>query len=245
MSIPTIKSVTERLDGLERQNIQLRWVAAGLSFVAVLVFVEARAGSSRQSGTIEAEKLVLKDKEGRVRARLGVDGVEPTLVMFDSRGRQQINLGIAGNDFSSLTFSNSGQTRMLLQSKGDGNASFRIFDRDEKSTASWFMTPKGATGLSFANDQHGIAMGIDREGQSAIVSTDEHGRENGRLGATTVTSESLGLIKGPLVTRTATTEVACPSGESAGPPNPMPMPITKTDEKSGCDLQSSARGVSN
>ena len=247
MANPTLEAVAARLDGLERQNLWLRWIAAGLAVVAIIAGVEAGLGGSRRPGTIEAERIVIRDKQGRVRARLGVDGADTTLVMFDHRGCEQINLGVAGADLSSLTFADAGQSRLMLQSSSDGAASLRFLDRNEKARALWFMAPDSATGLSFTNAKRGIAMGVDPAGRSAVFSTDEQGNENGRVGASAVTAESLGLYAGPNPSGAIpVTGVSRDRDERSTPVSRPPTPVTKSDASSDCDHpRASYRGALN
>lgn len=52
--------------------------------------------------TIEVERLVLKDKEGEIRAELVIDGNMPTLRMYDETGKKRVEL-LVSEKGSSLT----------------------------------------------------------------------------------------------------------------------------------------------
>ena len=72
------ETLKRRLSRLETENRRVRLVALPLAILAaaVVLSVGMAEPSAQQSGTerlLEAERFVLKDKQGRVRAWLGID----------------------------------------------------------------------------------------------------------------------------------------------------------------------------
>jgi len=246
MSITTIESIANRLDGLERQNIRLRWVAGGLFLAATILMVEATVGISRAPRVVEAEKVVIRDKAGRVRAKLGVEGLDPTLQMYDLRGREQVSLGVTGTDASALTLSDRGNAHIRLEARDDGGSSFRLFNSERGTTSHLFMTPAGVAGLSLTSGgpMQGLTMGVLPDGQSAILANDSMGREIGRVGSASLSFDDFGLIwppRRPPVETTATL---------VGPPadaknSPVEAEAKMQDPMLPEEARSSFRGASN
>jgi hypothetical protein len=218
MATPTIEAVAERLDGLERENRRLRWVAAGMFVAAAVLATETHFSKApRVRGVQEVEKLVIRDKEGRLRASFGLDETGlPGLKMYDSRGLEQITLGTPSDMSSSLAFFDKGHNRLTLDSSIDGSSALRFFDKGEKSSSVLFMGPDGSTGLTFDMGKQSLAMGVQPNGDSALFTTDAEGREIGRVGADSVDARTLGLVRGEVVTK-APESAALRRRSSSGP----------------------------
>lgn len=98
---PDVHTILVRLEKLERQNRRLKRGA-----VAVLIAISALLlmGQGRLSRTIEANKFVLKDADGRARAEMDLQsGGNPTLCFRDANGYPTILMG--GGDEPSLDLS--------------------------------------------------------------------------------------------------------------------------------------------
>ena len=94
MNDPDLRTMSDRLDRLERENRRLRRTRA-LPWVAVVVLALLGAGLSEVPKVIEAERFVLRDKQGAIRAALQVeqDG-ESNLTFFDRAGEDLMHLGV-------------------------------------------------------------------------------------------------------------------------------------------------------
>jgi hypothetical protein len=228
MATPTIEAVAERLDGLERENRRLRWVAAGMFIAAAVLATETHLSKGpRTRGVHEVEKVVIRDKEGRLRASFGLDeSGMPGLKMYDSRGLEQIVLGTPSDMNSTLAFFDKGQNRLTLDSSIDGSSALRFFDKGEKSSSVLFMGPDGSTGLTFDMGKQSLAMGVQPNGDSALFTTDATGREIGRVGADTVDARSLGLVRGVAVAKATTP--AAPAKPSCQVPVGWPISTFQT-----------------
>ena len=225
MAIPTIEAVVERLDGLERENRILRRIAAALVLVSVLIAVEG--GRDRRSSTrvVDAERVVIRDKEGRLRAELGVDASGlPGLRLRDARGREQVALQVSSDDFATLSLNDRGEPRVSLDSSADGSAALRFYDRAQKSSSALFMWPDSTAGLTFNLGRESLMMGVQPDGRSAILTTDAGGLETGRVGNPTVDARSLGIVRGPLI--------------ATSPPPALPIPVGVVPTKSAMDFSS-------
>jgi hypothetical protein len=97
----------QRLERLERENKWMRRIGAVAVAVFAAVFLMGQ-DKAKDLPDLEVRSLVVKDKDGRIRARLGMSrklhkpgdpflqGAPvdyPSLVMFDKHGRKQLSLG--------------------------------------------------------------------------------------------------------------------------------------------------------
>jgi hypothetical protein len=79
---PTLAELGRRLERLEKEN---RWLKGGLSVSATIVGAFFLLGAQRQNdGRLDAQQLVLRDRNGVVRMDLNGNG--PHLKLFDDKG---------------------------------------------------------------------------------------------------------------------------------------------------------------
>ncbi len=91
----TALDILARLRRVENENRRLKQMGLGLLVLAGVVLL---IGQSRPSRTIEGEKFILLDANGRPRARLEMEMTNvPTLVLLDEKGFPSVSLG-AGED---------------------------------------------------------------------------------------------------------------------------------------------------
>lgn len=69
--------------------------------------------------TIEAEEFILKDSQGKTRARLGIEGEEPFLALLDPRGKPRAALAIHEGNPYMLLYNHLGESRLRLSLRGD------------------------------------------------------------------------------------------------------------------------------
>ncbi len=87
---PDMQAVLERLERLERQN---RWFKrmGGLALIAVSVLI--LMGQSASKGhVVEAQRFIVRDAEGLVRAELGLSDGATVLKLYGQRGTTQARL---------------------------------------------------------------------------------------------------------------------------------------------------------
>jgi hypothetical protein len=93
-----MQAVLRRVERLEKENRQLRRAALA---VAVLAAAVLGMGQARPTRMVEANRFLLKDSEGRVRAELSMESGKPTLYLRDEKGFPLV--GLLGGDEPSLT----------------------------------------------------------------------------------------------------------------------------------------------
>ncbi len=173
--MPTIEAVSGRLDVLERENRGLRWVSGGLLLAVVAMGAVAIGGRERGAKTLEAQRLVIRDKEGRIRGSFGVDRAGlPGLKIFDRRGNEQIDIGVPSEDTSSLTFSDRGMVRVLLDTSIEGMTTLRLFDQARMMQSALVIKPDGAAELSMGHGDRALTLSFPRDGRPLV--TDARGR---------------------------------------------------------------------
>ena len=79
-------NVERRLYRLERQNRRLKHGMVGMILAGLSLLVMAQALPTKEHDVIVAKKFVLKDGEGRVRARLWSGALSPNLTFYSSTG---------------------------------------------------------------------------------------------------------------------------------------------------------------
>ncbi len=85
-------SLSRRLENLERENRRLKVVgSATLLSVAGVLFLGAVAASPK---SLEAERIVVRDAQGKARMVLAVGDEGPALTFMDQNGKLRAHLGV-------------------------------------------------------------------------------------------------------------------------------------------------------
>jgi len=120
MEQPTMESLGQRLDRVERQNQRLMRIGAVALAVIVAVVLMGQATGGKVAKVVEAEKFVLKDKDGKVHAIFGLV-VDPSVFMdhtvahlsfYDKQSKPRIKLAL----------DRDGTPELLLGDKKRGHA---------------------------------------------------------------------------------------------------------------------------
>jgi hypothetical protein len=121
-----VRSLSERVDRLERQNRRLRWLLLGLPVVALLVGAQAQQAVWKGK-TVVAEEFILNDPNGKTRASLRVEKDGPRLMLTDKDGRVRVSLaGDSEGDHQKdgphlWLMDKDGRVRVNLAADNDGN----------------------------------------------------------------------------------------------------------------------------
>src|SRR5262249_40530747 len=131
MTDAAIDALAQRIESLERQNQELerrnRRSKRSAAIVIGIVVAIVLMGQTARTTTIEAQKFVLKDKAGKIRAVLGegADG-EMGLIVHDGKQRPRAMIAIDDNDWPIVRLiDDAGKERVVLDSTSgvrvDGN----------------------------------------------------------------------------------------------------------------------------
>jgi hypothetical protein len=115
---PDLEAILERLEKLERQN---RWpkragVAALVLLASTLLAGFATQRPAKHPGdpeTVEAQRFVLKNARGDIRAELSLDDGEPRLVLRDGQGMPRALLSLATAAPSIVLHNDKGEPRTI------------------------------------------------------------------------------------------------------------------------------------
>ena len=155
---PELRDLVERLGKLEKRNRRLeRGLIAACTALAAIVLMGQAAPSPR---IVEAQKFVLKDANGNVRAWLGIIGNGSELTLGNVNAQPMISLEVS-NDSGDLHFYGSRRSGMNL-GVNSGNPSISILDADGH----------GGAGINFGKSGPSLEL-EDGKGFSAVIGTSQ------------------------------------------------------------------------
>jgi hypothetical protein len=149
-----LQELAERLERLERQNYRLRRVVI-VTLVGVVAALIAGADGAK---VVDAERIILRDKAGKMRALLETDKEgNPSLVLFEANGEAGIRLEVGG-EFDSLMslHSHVGESDLTLIANRFGASHITI---DTKDGGSVFLSASGKGENQSLINLGGEAMG--------------------------------------------------------------------------------------
>jgi hypothetical protein len=146
---PTSESLETRLERWEYEKRQLLGLGVAVLTLSAGLALYA-SGWGHRPKAIEATSFVIRDRDGRVRGRLGVhkDG-SPELALLDSRGRDQMLLHTFPDDTAALYLYDKGRVRLALTAAPNGGAAVNMFDPERDRSAGLYVDGDGTTGVAF------------------------------------------------------------------------------------------------
>jgi len=149
---PTLESLSDKLDSLARECDGLRQQArvlkrvVGLALLGAVALVAGGALRVEDPRTIEAERFLVKDKDGRVHAALGLsfdpatNEEFPELIFRDQKGKLRVELAFGPGGMPGLTLRDEDErARLVLGSLPDGSAQMHFYEK-----AGWGQLSVGA-----------------------------------------------------------------------------------------------------
>lgn len=141
----TLESLAERVNRVERQNRRLR-----IGVVVALLLIVAVAASAvslvkaRKPKALEAERFVLRDADGKMRADLGLTKEKrPALTLYDAKGTARVSLDLAEEGPSLVMHNAQGKKQVALTTTKHSN-SLHISDGNGRRRISLLVgTPLG------------------------------------------------------------------------------------------------------
>jgi len=123
---------------LKRGSCAVLLLGGGALFLLLTAcgLAEQPAKPQAAGKVVEAEKFVLRDAEGKVRAELGFRDGEPGLVLRDGQGKPRTRLAVLADGSSSITlYDKEGTGRAVLRVKPDGEPQVDFQDKHGKVRA--------------------------------------------------------------------------------------------------------------
>ena len=147
-------AIITRLERLEQQ--QRRWRA--LAVVATLGLLSVGLMGQKPAGrTLEAERFVLRDAAGRLRAELVMDNEQSAALRFkDADGMPRLTVGTENGAAVVVVNEATGKLRAGLVSLPHGAPGLSLYDTSGKPRAELSLNRDGAPALTF-NDRDGFA----------------------------------------------------------------------------------------
>ena len=131
VEMPDLQGLLERVGRVERENHRWKQIAAvvALGFAAVLL-----QGQVKASRVVQAEKLIIQDPSGKIRAELGTppDG-RVSLVLFDQNGKSRAELRVLTDGRTGFLLQDRDEkVRAAMRVLTDGTPVLSLFDKDER-----------------------------------------------------------------------------------------------------------------
>jgi hypothetical protein len=171
-----LQRIVARLERVEEENRRLK---RGVVVLLVLAGAALLMGQRPPNRTIEAEKFLLKDANGRVRARLDMEQADrPTLALLDARGFPLVSLG-AGETPSMTLWKNGGGQQVQIGSFSSDLFGVALYAKDKETPFRGLQAAIGvfrdSPGIELYNDA-GQAAGLDLDaGRPKLVLSDPSG----------------------------------------------------------------------
>lgn len=117
-------------------NRRLKRAAFTFFLLGGLVLLMGQANPGGVARVVEAERFVLRDATGKVRAELGLRDGRPGLALFDEKGERRAQLAMLPDGSSSLTFyDRDGNARAVVRVGPEGDPHLDLREADGKVRA--------------------------------------------------------------------------------------------------------------
>jgi hypothetical protein len=127
--------LARRVARLELQNRQMKIVALGVALVVATILL---AGAAKTPRTVEAEKIVVRDRHGRARITIGTPAFagtaidansdDPVVWLTDDKGSDRVILATDGLSFAN----NKAKPTVRLSSETEGSPGLKFYGTDGK-----------------------------------------------------------------------------------------------------------------
>jgi hypothetical protein len=173
--------LTEWVENLERENRRLRRFVKISTVGAVLVLL-AGAHHAEDARVVEAERFLLHDAEGKIRASLQImPGGGPALSLYDGQSLRRAFIGLEPDGSPGIGLTSDGSTGIGLKIKPDGARLLGIIGPNGKDRATLGLSPEGNAVLRLAGDDGRGGLGLIAKGDGLGGVTIADRDQNDRL----------------------------------------------------------------
>ncbi len=160
MTEPTLDTLTQRLDRLERENRRLKVAGAILLLALAAVGAMGQMTPRAVPKVVEAERFVLRDTKGNILAIMGTEASGTSLSLYDQKGKPRAWLGVTADGAPVLAlFDQNGKDRAGLVLGADGTPALALLDQNGKRRAVLSTLVDGTPGLLFADQNERAGQG--------------------------------------------------------------------------------------
>lgn len=173
-----------------KRNSILSLVLAGVAGIAagslVPVFnATLAAAATRHAKTVEAERFVMVDGEGKPRVVMQVTGGDAVIAMYDGSGadRTELRVDAAGRAVLGF-FDEAGRKRVAIGENVKGKSGVGIYGPNGKQAAGLAISPNGEVSLTLLDSNRGTArvgLGVAASGAPALALFDQNGKDRGEF----------------------------------------------------------------
>lgn len=190
MKPPLQAELEIRIARLERTTRWARLAVVALTAAGITLAV-SMGQSERGAGgghVVEAERFVLRDATGAIRARLSADSQgRASLAILDKREKSRVALGVSADGAPVLVFGDADgrTTRLEMSIKPDGTTAIGLGDSTGKFRATMEVKGDGSSHV-FLVDEKGLArtdIALLPDGSPLLAFSDPEGRIRARLSA--------------------------------------------------------------
>jgi len=172
-----LSNILARLGRVERENRRLKRMAVGVLVLAGAVILMGQARPSNR--TIEAERFVLKDASGRIRARLEMElSDRPTLALLDAKGFPLVSLE-AGESPSLNLCKGSCDQQVWLGTFPNGLFGLALYGKDKGAPLHGLQAGlgvvNGVPGLNLYGKDATEGASLDLEAGPRLFLSDQNG----------------------------------------------------------------------
>jgi hypothetical protein len=187
MNDPSMGSVVERLEQLERQYRQWRWTDAATALIllgAVITLIYLRP---EHRGEIRTERLLIVDHEGRTLVRLAANAgdQESGLMEFlDRAATPTFSMGLGGRDHAFLRLVGGGGDHDLRLEVGNNlGARIAVGNHGRDRALLLGASPSGVVALGVMSPHDNVALqcGVQPDGAAHFEMRDANGKVLVRL----------------------------------------------------------------
>jgi hypothetical protein len=184
MDEPSLETLTQRLERLERDNRRLRRMGGGFLIGLIALLLTAQAVPPAR--IVEAQHFVVKDGAGKKRAELTTSDTGPELVFVDTMGRRKAALGLALGEPHLVMFGydryGTAPVQTLRVALTREASSISLNDAKGKQVRiSLFDDASGIT-LTDGRGRNRLALALDDEGLPTLLLRDAHATARLELG---------------------------------------------------------------
>jgi hypothetical protein len=180
-----------RVDDLEKENQKLKrngtlmmGAVALMLLVTTVMLISMRISAGSVAEVVEANRFVLRDGDGHIRALIGVNQDNAArIVLQDRDGRERLRMSLLPDGSPGVSFADrEGRSRAVLGLLPDETSTLVFADRWGKSRAVLGLSSDESSTLVFAdrNGETRVGVGVESDGTAGMTLFDrEPVRANG------------------------------------------------------------------